>query len=363
MATLTGYGTKWAQVRATNDSQIPDNDLAWEVMFVYGEAHPALRSIQFAGHAAFDPLTVYRILIDKQTYGAETRPTPVAEGVPSSGASCRLCRIPFGCWYDDPTFGRIRITRNRRNRYYCNICDAFIRLCPGQAILQLPVLVVDVKQSREIRSTLADLRTYARLLATFQRHVETLIQEHMGFVLNTVGDAVVGVWPSGFVPREIRDRLGWSIENPARVSAIQATDAALAIAASAPSEFDGKRLPYRGALDTTEMVVFAVTTGDPESAAAFATGPEDEHEVGDPVLSAEASDIGLGPAATDIAGEAIETAMELASDSDLPPGVVCITERTDVMARRAAQKSVYRRFGSTMTPARIISAPPRVVQG
>lgn len=352
---LEGFGTRWHQVTASAESQIVDNDTAWQVMFAYAGPNTAMRMIRFAGMPHVDPLQIRRVLIDKQRHVDDSPRGDGNNDAVRSGDRCVLCRLPFGILYDDPTFGAgIRIERNRRNRYYCNICDAFIRICPGQATLVLPVLMVDVVGSRSIRREVGDLRTYSRLVASFQRRIALLIQKHDGFVLNTIGDAVIGVWPSGFVPDAIRERLGWDPQQPARISARQSIAAAQEIAACSLAEFDGARLPMRGALDTTDMVIFSVTTGEPDLADRFRTGSDDQSEVGDPVLGADASDIGTGPAATDIAGQAVETTADLASHAGVPPGAICITRGTDEAARIDIDPAAYRAVEGVHDAVRIL---------
>lgn len=354
MATkLTGAGTSWDQVTAGDPAQIVDNDLAWEFMFVHGRAAPASRQIRLPGFPPVDPAWVADVLLDKrEADGDPARMKPPAPGA-ANGDRCVLCHLPFGAEYEDPTFGWITIERNRRNRYYCNVCDAFIRICPGKATLTLPVLVVDVKESRRIRRDLGDLSAYSRMLGHFQREVQSLLQEHMGLVLNTIGDAVVAVWPSGFVTDGMRERYGWDPERPARIPALLATKAAEDIADIAPVDFDGRRLPFRAALDTSPMIVFAVTTTRPDLAGAFEAGPGDAL-VGDAVLSADPSDFGAGPAATDIAGEAVEVASELASAVQVPGGSVCITRRTDEVAGTSLDHGGYDHVGSNALPVRVI---------
>ena len=355
MATaLKGFATRWERAVSMDEAQAIDNDFAWEVMFVYAGPHAAMRTIRFAGMTGVDPGWLRRVLTDKQERGMRA----VETAGESSGDRCALCWLPFGSLYDDPVRGPgVRIERNRRNRYYCNMCDAFIRLCPGQVTLMLPVLMVDVKGSKTIRREVG-LRAYSQLLASFQRRVAGLIQKNMGFVLNTIGDAVIGVWPSGFVPQSTRDALGWDPDQPASIPAIQATRAAADIAGAAPASFDGRQLPFRGALDTSDTILFAVTAGDADATSMFEAGPADAHEVGDPVMSAEGSDIGTGPAATDIAGQAVEIVAELAGHDDLPSGNVWITQRTDEIARCSGSGFRYRPVGVMGTPVRVIGSRP-----
>lgn len=348
MTKRVGYATGLEQIRSGSSSELADFDHTWQVMFAFEGPHTAIRMVGLGPIPGEYPSdAVRRLLIDKHRASDESYRSAMAKASPPSGDRCLLCRLTFGSDYVDPNLGPTVITRNRRNRFYCNICDLFIRACPGQAYLTLPVMAIDVKSSREIRNS-QDMSPsrYARLLAAFHRRTSAIVQKHLGFVLNTLGDGVIAVWPSGFVPEEIRERRGWNPESPARISAQLALQAAEALAHDSPVEFEGDSLPFRGALDTTEMSLFAVhdTSVLPE----LEFNELDMSETGMPLIDdygglllGEAgvpgaggeSEFQTGPAATDVAGDAVEFATKYASDSRLSAGQFWVTERTYEVAQ------------------------------
>ncbi len=89
------------------------------------------------------------------------------------------------------------------------------------------------------------------------------------------------------------------------------------------------------------MVIFSVTPADDPSSSIFEPTIEDSDTVGDPVIPAEASDIGNGPAAADVAGEAVEVAAALSSHPDSRAGHVYVTRRADEVAGCRLESSAY----------------------
>ena len=323
--TLTGAVTTWPQAVAVDQVQVRDNDYLWEILFVTGH-QPSARPVSFAGNPGVDPVDLWSYLLNKQQ-DADTLASALPVDAPAT-ARCVFCRHQFGTRYHDAFFGDIEIRRNARNRNYCNQCDYFIRICPGQATLTLPVLVADVKDSREIRRHVANLRVYSRLLQRFHRTIVHEVQRNYGFVINTIGDAVVAVWPSGFTPQWMRERLSWDEKHPAKIAAKCAIDTAEALVQIAPQEFDGSNLPFRGALDTTEMCVFAVTDTEAEEAEGPGRDGSDSQEIGETPL---------GPTAVDVAGEAVEVASHFSSHPATSAGRMYISQRTDEVARTARE--------------------------
>jgi hypothetical protein len=347
---VQGAGTMWEQKLAADNAQMADNDHLWEIIFGSGGTNTAVREIAFGGQAGFDPLALHGYLINKQGEADErAEGSPAADGLLPPDR-CAFCRHQFGTKYEDQFFGTIEIRRNRRNRYYCNQCDYFIRVCPGEVTLVMPVLMVDVKDSRGIRTQVGDLRAYSRLLVRFQRRVAAEIQRNLGFVLNTIGDAVLAVWPAGFIPPAMRNGVDGGKDDLARIPAMCAVETAQALARIAPVEFDGQDLPFRGAVDTTEMVIFAVAPNDPKEAIAFDVLREDK--AGDPMPGFEASEIPVGPAAVDVAGEAVEVASALASRHGAAAGQMYITRRTDEVAAIDPSALEYDPQGDTRIMAR-----------
>jgi class 3 adenylate cyclase len=330
--TLNGATTGWPQWAA--GVQSGDNDYLWQVLFAGPEPGAALHRVVFAGQPDQDPAALRNYLLHKQ-----------ADADAVAGAldheRCVFCRHPFGAKYHDPFFGPIEIRRNRLNRFYCNQCDFFIRVCPGLATLTMPVLVVDVRRSRTIRAEVGDLRHYAQLLLGFRQQVVAEVQRNFGFVLNAVGDAVVAVWPPGFMPPHLEQ----DVPAPPVVTAARcAVDAAAALASIAPAEFTGQALPFRGTVDTTEMVIFAVTATDDDNP--FAALSDDD--VG------ESPPVDAGAAAVDIAGEAVEVACELASHPDAAAGHIFVTRRTDVRAELPQVSTSYFCLGDGSVSMRFV---------
>jgi len=343
MTSLNGYSTKIEQTRNGSVQELNNYDHAWQVMFAYEGADMLMNPVTLGPiPGEFPSDKVRQVVIDKHNASLDSIKQVKEKSQAPSEDICVLCRLAFGSHYDDPNFGPIEVTRNRRNRFYCNICDLFLRACPGQAILNLPVLVVDVKHSRQIRNNPdVGLGQYIKMLSDFQCNTAAIIQRHLGMVLNTVGDAVIGIWPSGFIPQELKDKHGWDPDNPARIAAMLAINAAKDLSANAPLEFNGKDLPFKGALDTTEMAIFAVQTRSKIANLEF----QDLNQIlGDPMIDDEGNLLlGLpddqrkqerqtGPTAIDIAGEAIEIASEMSGHRSVNSGEFAITERTDIIA-------------------------------
>ncbi|MDX1332139.1 MAG: hypothetical protein R3252_03845 [Robiginitalea sp.] len=342
MEILIGHATQFEQVAAPTAQAVVDNNHAWQVLFAYEGPKMALREISLGPlPGKFPSLAIRQVVMDKHKASEESI-KEVSQHRTGAINTCVLCKLAFGSTYNDPNFGPITVTRNRRNKFYCNTCDMFLRICPGQTTLQLPVMVVDVKGSRKIRNKVS-LLEYSKLVADFQCRVAAVVQKNLGMVLNTVGDAVIGIWPSGFVPEELRKKYNWDEEVPAKVPAQLALKAAQELANLTPADFDGKSLPFKGALDCTEMVIFSVNTSnmvaqmeysDLDEALGGAPLVDDEGNllagVEQEVLEREAFQ--KGPTSTDIAGEAIELTSELSGHDVLGVGDFAITKRLDQIA-------------------------------
>lgn len=352
MKALNGFATQIEQTRKGTIKEIENYDHAWQVMFAYEGVDMFMKPVTLGPiPGEFPSEAVRQVIIDKHNASATSIAETKNKLKEASEEVCVLCRLSFGSNYDDPNFGPIVVTRNRRNRFYCNTCDLFLRACPGQAILNLPVLVVDVKHSRKIRNNPdVGLGEYIKMLSDFQCNTAAIIQRHLGMVLNTVGDAVIGIWPSGFIPQELKDKYGWDPDNPAKIAARLAIDAAKDLAENAPIEFNGEELPFKGALDTTEMAIFAVQTNSKIANLEF----EDLNPVlGNPLIDDDGNlllapnidhhktERQTGPTAIDIAGEAIEVASELSGHRSIHSGEFAISERTDIIAGTKIPEYTY----------------------
>ncbi len=344
METLIGHATKLEKQETVSLQDLLDNNHAWQVLFAYEGPTMALKEIGLGPlPGKFPSLAIRQVIMDKHA-SSQKSIDQVAQWQSGPVSTCVLCKLAFGSKYDDPNFGPITVTRNRRNKFYCNNCDLFLRICPGQATLELPVMVVDVKGSRKIRNDAnVSLRQYSQLISDFQCITAAIIQKNLGMVLNTVGDAVIGIWPSGFIPLELREKYGWDNDQPAKVSATLALKAAQELSNCTPSHFDGRSLPFKGALDSTEMVIFSVQTYS--KVAQFEFADLDEALTSTPLIDDQGNllmgtefkkekteELQKGPTSIDVAGEAIELSSELSGHGALSAGDFAITKRFDSIA-------------------------------
>ena len=340
MKPLRGHATKLKKREATTPEEAKDYEHAWQVLFAYEGPEMAMREVGLGPlPGKFSSGAIRKVVMVKMA--AMNSSIEEVKGKSKDESTCALCHLAFGSKYDDPNFGSITVTRNRRNKFYCNTCDLFLRICPGEAVLEMPVMVVDVKGSRRIRSEHnIDLRAYSHLVSDFQCMAAAIIQKNYGMVLNTVGDAVIGIWPSGFIPDEVREQYNWSKEKPAEVPAKLALLAAQELANTTPLKFENNTLPFRGALDSTEMKIFSVqsTNKIPQ----LDQGELEEDFDGQPLVddkgnlligvSEPTAQVQLGPTSIDVAGEAIELSSELSGDNMLGAGDFAITKRFDEVA-------------------------------
>jgi hypothetical protein len=340
METLKGHATKMVKTKTSSSPDaIEDFNHAWEVLFAYSGPSMALREVALGAlPGKFPSLAVRQVIMDKH-HAMHNSIRQIASLEQGQVDTCVFCKLAFGSIYEDPNFGRITITRNKRNKYYCNTCDMFLRICPGHASLELPVMVVDVKGSRKIRNDpRVSLYQYSNMLSDFQCLAAAVIQKNLGMVLNTVGDAVIGIWPSGFIPEELRKKHNWSEKEPAKLAARLALIASAELARLSPDSHESGKLPFKGALDSTIMSIFSVQSrnkikefeisdlhaalsGDP-IVDDFGYFPNDEYE----------GELQKGPTSIDVAGEAIEFTSELSGHSFLAAGEFAITKRLDMVA-------------------------------
>jgi hypothetical protein len=354
MEVLKGYATKLLKKETASPDEIIDYNHAWKVLFAYEGEKMALREVGLGPlPGKFPSMAIRKVIMDKHAFSEESI-EQIVHDYSGPVSTCVFCKLAFGSKFDDPNFGPITVTRNRRNKFYCNTCDLFLRVCPGQVTLELPVMVVDVKHSRKIRhDSSISLYQYSQLISDFQCLTAAIIQKNLGMVLNTVGDAVIGIWPSGFVPIELREKYGWDDDHPAKISAKLAIKAAQELSNSTPLQFTGTSLPFKGALDSTEMVIFSVQAS--EKLAQLEYSDLDEALAGSPLIDDSGNLlIGIepgheatnkhesqrGPTSIDIAGEAIERSSELSSHDDLSVGDFAITQRLDKIAGDTDHKYV-----------------------
>ena len=87
----------------------------------------------------FPSLAIRQVVMDKHEASTALGQSDRRSGKQPPRTHLRARKLAFGSQYDDPNFGPITVTRNRRNKFYCNTCDLFLRICPGEVTLELPV--------------------------------------------------------------------------------------------------------------------------------------------------------------------------------------------------------------------------------
>ena len=112
---------------------------------------------------------------------------------------CNVCRVPFR----GPGGYLMRLrgcTQSQRNSRYCNRCERVIRTRPGATDLELSIVVADVRGSvtfAEKAENLGERAVYVGRLRRFAAAVISVVERMDGFVIDVVGDAIVGVFPPG----------------------------------------------------------------------------------------------------------------------------------------------------------------------
>jgi adenylate cyclase len=148
------------------ESANPDNanQELWHTIFAVG--HPALRSFQ----------SFHRRL-----------PSP---------PRCKLCLAPFkgiGSWL--MAFkGKAPSNRNPR---FCSACDKFLRDYPGGAEVEMSMVFVDVRGSAQLAEKMTATE-FGRVMNSFYAKATSVMNETDGFIIDLVGDEVVGLYPPGF---------------------------------------------------------------------------------------------------------------------------------------------------------------------
>lgn len=109
---------------------------------------------------------------------------------------CKLCSAPFrgvGSLWMAMT-GRRPSNRNPR---FCSRCDQFIRAFPGGAEVEMSMLFVDVRGSTSLAEQMSPTE-YSRSINEFYAASTQALIDTDGFVIDVVGDEVVGLYPPGF---------------------------------------------------------------------------------------------------------------------------------------------------------------------
>jgi adenylate cyclase len=109
---------------------------------------------------------------------------------------CKMCFAPFAGI--GGLLMRVRGKgRNRRNPNFCDACDKFLQAFPDGAEVVLSLIFVDVRGSVKLAEHMTPTEFSCKTGDFYARAARELIDTD-GFILEAVGDHVVGVYPPGF---------------------------------------------------------------------------------------------------------------------------------------------------------------------
>jgi adenylate cyclase len=109
---------------------------------------------------------------------------------------CKLCLVPFK-GVGGFVMGLRGKRPSNRNPRFCSACDHFIRAFPGGAEVTMTLVFADVRGSTALAEQVRPTELHRRMNA-FYSGVTHEIVETDGFMIDVVGDEVVGVYPPGF---------------------------------------------------------------------------------------------------------------------------------------------------------------------
>jgi adenylate cyclase len=108
---------------------------------------------------------------------------------------CKLCLAPFGGV--GGLMMRVRGKRpSNRNPRFCSACDQFIRAHPGGAEVTLSMVFSDVRGSTTVAEQVSPTELHRRMNAYYAAVTHELVETD-GFMIDVVGDEVVGIYPPG----------------------------------------------------------------------------------------------------------------------------------------------------------------------
>lgn len=108
---------------------------------------------------------------------------------------CKLCLVPFRGI--GGAVMRFRGKRpSNRNPRFCSACDHFIRAHPGGAEVMLSMVFADVRGSTALAEQVSPTELHRRMNAFYAAITHELVETD-GFMIDVVGDEVVGIYPPG----------------------------------------------------------------------------------------------------------------------------------------------------------------------
>jgi adenylate cyclase len=161
---------------------------------------------------------------------------------------CKMCFAPFR-----GVGGAYMRLRGKgpanRNPRFCSACDKFIRAFPGGAEVEMTMLFVDIRGSVKLGYQYKDKPTeYSRLMEQFYQTATKALHETDGFMIDLVGDEVVGVYPPGFSGQEHARKAIGAAEELLRTGG--------------PVTSDGVQLPIGVGVHTGVVYIGTVGVGD-----------------------------------------------------------------------------------------------------
>lgn len=109
---------------------------------------------------------------------------------------CKLCLVPFK-GVGGFVMGLRGKRPSNRNPRFCSACDHFIRAYPGGAEVTLSMVFADVRGSTALAERISATELSRRMHAFYAAVTHVLVDTD-GFIIDVVGDEVVGVYPPGF---------------------------------------------------------------------------------------------------------------------------------------------------------------------